>query len=55
VYLQIGWTGVSGQLLYLQPQLLLTLLSTQVCLKTLDFLGTWEGRELQRQLAIAYV
>src|SRR5262249_57188824 len=54
-YLQIGWTGVSSQLLHLQPQLLLILLSAQVCLETFELLGTWEGRELQRQLAIAYV
>src|SRR5215831_13893607 len=47
-YLQIGWTGVSSQLLHLQPQLLLILLSAQVCLETFELLGTWEGRELQR-------
>jgi hypothetical protein len=48
VYLQIGWTGVRGQLLHLQPQLLLILLDAQVCLETLEPLGPWEGRELQR-------
>src|SRR6266705_465878 len=54
VYLQIGRTGVRAQLLHLQPQLLLILLSAQMYLETLELLGTWEGRELQRQLAIAY-
>src|SRR5262249_20459271 len=54
-YLEIGWTGVRGQLLHLQPQLLLILLSAQVGLQTLELLSSWESRELQRQLAIAYV
>src|SRR5262245_42404159 len=35
VYLQIGWTSMRGQLLHLQPQLLLILLKAQVCLETL--------------------
>src|SRR4029450_12674602 len=55
VYPQIGWTGMRGQLQHPKSQLLLILLNAQVYLETVELLGTWEGRELQPQLTIAYV
>src|SRR4029453_2803303 len=55
VYPQIGWTGMRGQLQPPNCQTLLILLTAQVYLEAVELLGSWEGRELQPQLTIAYV